>query len=468
MISPAPASGRLPDDIPQPAGGGMFTSLRIVPFRWVAAGVLSANSGRFAVLLVAGWEAYRLGNHSSLWPSLVSMFLLVPSMFFGLFAGSVADRHNRALMATTGQLVNATACGAAAWLTVTGRLDLANLLAVAAVVGIGNSVQGPAWQAMVPEIVGPQRLLNASMTARIAQQGAELTGPALGTVVLTTAGPGAAFLVCLSFYAVGLAMFWRTRHSVRTPERVPGRPGILAPIGEGLVYIRRRAPLGTLLLWVGLHCSLTMASIGILPAVATANLRGNAGAYGLLLASFGFGSVLGPLFMMRWGRRVAVVPLLIASGLASGLPLVSLGLVHQFGVDLVSSAAAGAAQAVFMATIYSASQGLSDDSMRGRVASVQLSLTTGAMGLASIGWGALVALLAPGIVLALPGAVFVMACVPFALRTRRIAAAIESHRSPDLRAVLVSRGKAEGDGPTAGFPSGPGTIPPLGVGGEGT
>jgi len=106
MISPAPASGRLPDDIPQPAGGGMFTSLRIVPFRWVAAGVLSANSGRFAVLLVAGWEAYRLGNHSSLWPSLVSMFLLVPSMFFGLFAGSVADRHNRALMATTGQLVN--------------------------------------------------------------------------------------------------------------------------------------------------------------------------------------------------------------------------------------------------------------------------------------------------------------------------------------------------------------------------
>ncbi|MDA8149208.1 MAG: MFS transporter [Actinomycetota bacterium] len=468
MTPSALDDGRLPGDIPPPIGGGMFASLRIVPFRWVAAGVLSGNSGRFAVLLVAGWEAYRLGGHSSVWPSLVSMFLLVPSMFFGLFAGSVADRHNRALMATTGQLVNASACSTAAWLTVTGRLDLTNLLVVAAAVGIGNSVQGPAWQAMVPEIVGPRRLLNASMTARIAQQGAELTGPALGTVVLTAAGPGAAFLVCSSFYVVGVAMFWRTRHSVRTPERGAGRPGVLAPIGEGLVYVRRRAPLGTLLVWVGLHCSLTMASIGILPAVATANLRGNAGAYGLLLASFGFGSVLGPLLMMRWGRRLPVVPLLVASGLMSGLPLVSLGLVHQFGVDVVSSAAAGAAQAVFMAAIYSASQGVADDSMRGRVASVQLSLTTGAMGLASIGWGALVAVLAPGIVLAIPGAVFVVACAPFALGRRRIAAAVEAHRSPDPRAGSVPRGEVERAGPVVDFPSGPGTIPPLHVGEERT
>lgn len=92
------------------------------------------------------------------------------------------------------------------------------------------------------------------------------------------------------------------------------------------------------------------------------------------------------------GRRLMVVPILVVSGTLSGLPLISIGLVHQFGVDLVSSAVAGAAQAVFMAAIYSATQGSSADFMRGRVASVQLSLTTGAMGLASIGWGALVTL----------------------------------------------------------------------------
>ncbi|MHB1710277.1 MAG: MFS transporter [Acidimicrobiales bacterium] len=412
----------------------MFAAFAIVPFRWVWAGALSGNSGRFAVILVAGWEAYRLGHHSSLWPSLVSMLLLVPSTFFGLFAGSVADRHNRAVMATAGQLVNAMACSAAAWLTVTGRLDLTNLLIAATAVGIGNSVQGPAWQAMIPEIVGPERLLNAGMTARIAQQGAELTGPAVGTVVLTTSGPGAAFLLCAAFYIAGLAMFWHVRRSVTTPARLAGQTGILAPIAGGLSYVRRQTPIGMLLVWVGLHCSLTMASIGILPAVATANLNGNAGAYGLLLATFGFGSVLGPLVMMWLGRRISVVPILVLSGILSGLPLISLGLVHQIEIDLVSSAVAGAGQAVFMAAIYAAIQGASIDTMRGRVASVQLSLTTGAMGLASIGWGALVALLAPGIVLAIPGAAFVLVCIPFARRSRRIAEAVESNRSTAVRA----------------------------------
>lgn len=94
---------------------------------WFAA--LSGNSGRFAVLLVAGWEAYKLGHHSSLWASLVSFLLLVP---------------------TTGGV-----------LALSGHLDLVGLMVVVGVVGIGNSIQGPAWQSLVPALVGPERMLNA-------------------------------------------------------------------------------------------------------------------------------------------------------------------------------------------------------------------------------------------------------------------------------------------------------------------
>ena len=157
----------------------MYAAFEVRAFRWVWIAVLSGNSGRFAVLLVAGWEAYRLGHGSSLWPSLVSMLLLVPSMFFGLFAGGMADRHNRARLAAIGELINAGGCGVGAVLVLAGQLSLPALLLLTAVVGIGNSVQAPAWQAMVPGLVGERRLLNASMATRIAQQGAELTGPAL-------------------------------------------------------------------------------------------------------------------------------------------------------------------------------------------------------------------------------------------------------------------------------------------------
>ncbi|MHB1894087.1 MAG: MFS transporter [Candidatus Dormibacteria bacterium] len=410
------------------AGGrgrvGMYAAFEVRAFRWVWMAVLSGNSGRFAVILVAGWEAYRLGHESSLWPSLVSMLLLVPSMVFGLFAGGIADRRNRAQMAAAGQLINAGGCGVGAVLVLAGDLNLPVLLLLTAVVGIGNSVQGPAWQAMIPGLVGEERLLNASMATRIAQQGAELTGPAVATVVLAGAGAGAAFMACAGFYVIGLSLLWRLRRAVATPAHQEPHAGMLTPIRQGLTYVRREQPLGTLLLWVGLHCSLTMASIGILPAVAMANLRGNVSAYGLLLTAFGFGSVLGPLLLMWLGSRVAPVPTLVVSGVLSGLPLITLGLVHVMVVAVISAAVAGGAQGVFMAGIYSANQGRTADAMRGRVASVQLSLTTGAMGVASVGWGALVALVAPGIVLAVPGAVFVVACIPFALRSRRISSAL--------------------------------------------
>lgn len=420
----------------------MYAAFEVSAFRWVWMAVLSGNSGRFAVILVAGWEAYRLGHQSSLWPSLVSMLLLVPSMLFGLFAGGIADRRNRAQMAAVGQLINALGCGLGAALTLSGQLNLPVLLLLTAVVGIGNSVQGPAWQAMIPGLVGRERLLNASMATRIAQQGAELTGPAVGTVVLAGTGAGAAFLVCSGFYVVALVLLWKVRGAIAAPAHGGPHPGVLTPIGQGLTYVRRQQPLGTLLLWVGLHCSLTMASIGILPAVATANLRGNASAYGLLLTAFGLGSVLGPLLLMWLGSRASLVTTLVVSGALSGLPLITLGLVHIMAVAVISAAVAGGAQGVFMAGIYSANQGRTIDTMRGRVASVQLSLTTGAMGLASVGWGALVALVAPGVVLAVPGAVFVAACVPFALRSRRISAAL----------LKGGSGRPGDEGPTA--PSG--------------
>ena len=426
----------------------MFAALESRPFRWVWGAALSGDSGRFGVILVAGWEAFRLGHGSALWPSLVSFLLLVPSTLFGLLAGGVADRVNRARQAASGQLVNALACGAAVLLTAAGHLDLLAVLVVAAVVGAGNSVQGPAWQALVPRLVGPERLLNASLMVRIAQQGAEMTGPAVGTLALAVSGPAAAFAVCAGLYAAGTLMFWRVGRVV--PERPPARSvrGVWSPVAEGLRYVRAQAPLGTLLAWVGLHCSLTMASIGILPVVAVANLGGGAGVYGLLLTAFGLGSVLGPLGMMWLGRRVDPVTQLVVAGVLSGAPLVSLGLVPNVAVDITSAALAGAAQAVFMAGIYSLTQGVAADAMRGRVASIQLSLTTGAMGLTSLGWGALAAVMAPGVVLALPGLGFVLACVPFARRRQRIRAAVRTRpggrRPPAAAAVALGADEAAG------------------------
>lgn len=388
-----------------------FAAFAVVSFRWVWMASLTGNSGRFAMILVGGWEAYRIGGHSALWPSLVSFFLLFPTMMFGLIAGSFADRLNRAALAAAGQAVNAAACTVAAVLVFTHAINLAGVLTTAAVVGVGNSIQGPAWQALIPALVGHERMVNAALATRIAQQGSELVGPAIGTVVLTTAGPGWAFALCAALYGGGTAMLAHVRHPAKAAITTAPRTAVRLQVAEGVSYIRRTSPLGLLFVWVTCHCTLTMATFGILPTIASVDFHGAAGVYGLLLTAFGAGAILGPVSLMALRHQRGPGWILFVTGVLSGAPLAVLGLTHREWLAVVMSMLAGMGQAIFMAMIYASVMRCAQNSMRGRVSSVQLSVTTGAMGMASLGWGALVSVVSAGVVLAAPGALFVVICL---------------------------------------------------------
>lgn len=400
------------------------------------------------MILVAGWEAYLLGGHSALWPSLVSALMLMPTMAFGLVAGTYADRMNRAKLATLGQSVNATCCAAAGACVLAHVMTLDGVLVAAAVVGVGNAIQGPAWQALIPDLVGTQRMVNAAFATRIAQQGSEFFGPGIGTAVLTTSGPGWTFLLCAGFYVCGAAMLFHLRGYGRAARQSGLAPvlSVRRQVVQGVSYTRRTSPLGLLFGWVTCHCSLTMATFGILPTIASVNFHGAAGAYGLLLTTFGAGSILGPLILMSLRHQPQAGWVLWIAGILSGAPLVVLGFAHVELLGMAMSMVAGMAQAVFMAMIYASVMTCSDSWMRGRVASIQLSATTGAMGLASLGWGALVSLLPAGLVLALPGTAFVVVCIGVAPRVRRLNGLVaaqgasvrvsEQVRTPPLAAKL--------------------------------
>lgn len=408
----------------------------IPSFRNVWFAALSANSGRFAVILVAGWEAFRLGGDSAIWPSLVSFFLLTPTMFFGLIAGTFADRMNRAKVAAAGELMNAIACIAGAVFVFMHSMSLGMVLGVAVAVGIGNSIQGPAWQALVPRLVGHNKIVDAALATRIAQQGSELVGPAIGTIVLTTLGPGWTFLLCGAFYLGGMVLLFgvRKHRSVVKDANAPlARTRVRRQVIEGLSYVRKTTPIGLLFIWVTCHCSLTMATFGILPTIASVNFRGSAGVYGLLLTTFGLGSVVGPVLLMFF-RRLPAGWVLWVTGILSGAPLIVLGLTHLEWLAAVMSMLAGAGQAIFMSMIYGSVMSCATDAMRGRVSSVQLSATTGAMGLASVGWGALVSVVSAGFVLAIPGAVFVAICFGLIGRVKLVTASVGSQGESVRRA----------------------------------
>lgn len=414
----------------------------VTAFCWVWSAALSGNSGRFAVIFVAGWEAYRLGGHSALWPGLVSFLLLVPTMLFGLISGSFADRINRAAIAATGQAVNSAACAACAGLVAAHALNLPLLMCMVAVVGLGNSIQAPAWQALVPALVGQDRLLNAAAATRIAQQGSELLGPAVATAVLATAGPAPTFGLCAAFYLGGVLMLTRVFPHAPRPATRAAHHSLVRAVREGFSYIGERSVLRLLFLWVTLHCGLTMASFGVLPTLASSNFHGQAEVYGLLLTAFGAGSIVGPLWIMGFGHSRSFAFMLFVSGILSGAPLAGLGLTRTVSVAFLMSGLAGLGQSVFMALIYSSVMSNTSETLRGRIASVQLSITTGVMGLASLGWGALVSVASAGLIVFVPGIVFTAACVALVPRLFSLDARLAAGRD-DAGLPVVQPATAE-------------------------
>lgn len=383
----------------------LVDALRVGTFRSIWAAIALGSSGMYAVIVVSGAEANRL-THSPLWTSVIFTVVLGPSIVVAPLAGAVADRRNRARVMTVGLLTGTGGCVLLAVGAALGRLGVGWLVGATMLVGCGRAIQAPAWQAILPGILGRARLLNGSALMRVAMQGGEFLGPAVATAVLLGVGAGAAYSLAASFFLAGALV----SASLRVPAigTMAGRASLI----EGYRYLRRRWPLSPLLALVGCHCSMTMAFIGLLPILASRHLGGGS-SYGWLVAGVGLGAIGGALALAGAARRLDPVRGLVVTGALSGLSLLWLGLAAPLGLALVGAVAVGASQAMFMAVLYSVVQSIAAEPIRGRVASFSNILTAGTMSLMSLGWGALALVLPPGWVMAATGLAFLPVLVGF-------------------------------------------------------
>lgn len=385
---------------------GFLSAFHNAPFRWIWSAVLLAGSGQYVVMMVAGYEAYHLTG-SAFWSSLVAMSIMLPNVLIGPIGGALADRFNRIVVMMGGMSAAALGCSLVAVAVFLHFLSPYLVLVASSSAGIGMAIQNPSWQATLPGLLGRRMLVNAGLLSRIAMQGAEMVGPLVATWIMVQFGPGAAFLFAAMFYFLGVLFAFQIRHIPGSRVLAPDR-GILTPIARGAAYVISRPALRILMSFVALHCVLTMAFTGLLPAVAAQHLGGASSIYGVLLAGIGLGAVSGPLTMAGLNGRLRPLPALFFTGIASGLALVELGITHSYPLAVASAVLAGASQSVFMALIYALTQSITDDNMRGRVASFQLLLTAGTMGIASFLWGALSAPVGVALLLTVPGLLFVL------------------------------------------------------------
>lgn len=281
---------------------GITAPLRFPTFRRIWLASLLSNLGILIQGVGAAWAMTQMTSSADK-VALVQTALMLPVMLIAVPAGAVADMHDRrivALASLTITLLGATALTTLAWLDlVTPNL----LLVLCFAVGSGMALMGPAWQSSVSEQVSSDALPAAVALNGISYNIARSVGPAIGGIVVATAGAVVAFaLNALLYLPLILALFLWKR--VSKPSRLPPEK-LSRAIISGVRYISNSPSIKVVLIRSMVTGVIGGAITALLPLVVRDLLHAGAGTYGIMLSAFGLGAVIGAFKVPEVRRRMS-------------------------------------------------------------------------------------------------------------------------------------------------------------------
>jgi MFS family permease len=363
---------------------GVAAPLRHSVFRRIWLASLLSNLGLLIQGVGAAWAMTQMTSSADK-VALVQTALMLPVMLISMPAGAIADMYDRRIVALISLVIalsGATALSVLAWL---GLITPQTLLALCFVVGSGMALFGPAWQSSVSEQVPPETLPSAVALNGISYNIARSFGPAIGGIVVATAGAVAAFAANAVLYIPLLVVLflWRRTHE---PSRLP-RERLNRAIVSGVRYIANSPSIRIVLARTLVTGILGGSVSALMPLVARDLLHGGAQTYGIMLGAFGMGAVVGALNIAEVRRRMSGEAAIRACALSMGGAIVAVALSREPVLTAAALVVAGAAWMLAVALFNIGVQLSAPRWVAGRsLAAFQASIA-GGIAIGSWGWG---------------------------------------------------------------------------------
>jgi MFS family permease len=289
-----------------------------------------------------------------------------------IYCGEAAAFGGLALLAS-----NFSLAGVIVLATVDGALALAGRSLTRAVVA---SLLEPAG-----ELRAGNALLNVAFT------GGAALGPGLAGLVVAGFGVQTALLLdAASFYAIA----WILLTAGPMPRAEPEAGRMRDRVRAGIAYIREKTVLRRLLLAQGAAFIFFAAVIPVEVVYAKETLAASDSGYGLMLASWGVGMVVGSLVFAAV-RRASLALLLFFSTLAVGAGYLGLAAAPTLALACAASVVGGAGNGVQWVSTISAVQEMTAEGMQARVMSVLESIGAAAPGLGFMVGGVVASVASP-------------------------------------------------------------------------
>jgi MFS family permease len=367
-------------------GGRTFASLRRHHnYRLYFGGQIVSISGTWMQNIAMYWLVLSL-THSPLAVGVLSIARFGPFTLFALFAGVIVDRmdNRRTVMVT--QATQAVLALALTVLALSGTVAAWHVMVIAFLGGTVLVFDAPARQGLTFQMVGRDELPNAiALNSTLFNLG-RVVGPAIAGAMIAGAGIG----WCFAANAASFAAVLTSLALMRVPELYPlvrdGRPTLWRGTREGLAFVRGAPRIVAILTTTVVFSSLLFNVNVLLPILAAQTLDRGPGVFGVIMAAFGAGALVGALATATLGRaswRIA------ATG-ALAYAVCELAIAPLRTVWLVAAVlfVAGICFTVFTANANASVQLESPDHLRGRVLGIYFYAWNGLapLGALFVGW----------------------------------------------------------------------------------
>lgn len=278
---------------------GTLRSLKHRNFRILFSANLVSNIGGWAQIAAEGWLILELTG-SGAYLGLIIGIRFLPTLFFGMSGGKIADKFNKRKVLMITNTVMALSAFSVGVLAVLDSIHIWQVAFFAFTLGLANAVDGPTFQSFIGELVDREDLPNAVGLNSANVNGARLIGPGLSGFLIATYGTGYSFIFnSFSYLVVVIALlFLRERELfLDVTERSSTR------IRQAIEYIKYRPDLLSVLITVFFMATFGLNFNIFNAMMATEIFDADAAAFGALGSILAIGTLTGALITARLAKR---------------------------------------------------------------------------------------------------------------------------------------------------------------------
>src|SRR4030065_647364 len=362
-------------------------ALRHKNYRLFFSGQSLSLIGTWMQQVALGWMVYRLTDSAFLL-GLVGFSSQVPTFILASFAGVLADRYSKHKIIITTQVLAMVQAFILAFLTLTGSIQIWQIILLSLFSGLINAFDMPTRQSFVIDMVEDRNdLPNAIALNSMTFNAARLIGPTVAGFLISTIGEGLCFLInAISYIAVIAALILMR---IAPNPNNQNNEKVLEGLKEGIKYAYNFKPIRALLLLIGLVSLTGMPYTVLMPVFAKDILHGNANTLGFLLGAVGCGALIGALYLasrksvLGLGRWIAIATSIFSLG------LLFFSVSRNIYLSIILMLFTGFGMMMQMASTNTLLQTLVDDDKRGRIMSLYVMAFMGTAPFGSFMAGAL-------------------------------------------------------------------------------